>query len=402
MLGDPNILQKLGFQEGDIIEIEPFHGNVIPAKNATIEFSTYDSNQDEFFRDQNIKRLEKFLKSYYLTEITELFWPDFNANLRITINHSIPKENEIYHLNEACNVTLREQMKSMPFNAILLIDKSKSMTNKDVNLDGVSDVISDLKNTLFESGQNRSFSELYELVEELRTSKSDRKEIIREDRHGNLKKRIKVTGARRLDSVLLATLLFFQLKISRGFGEKCAFVIYADEAKPISFKDHNSRSEKNYIEATEFNTEICNLLVRKIKDSDFMRYGNTNISSAIQYCKNIAHDFKFAENSNNPLMILLLTDGRPHPKEIDNQKRLIETIYSLKDYLKKYDIPFIIYTLGIGRERTMRRAESLLTRVAKAGNGEYHYVSNLKKLIEWYQDLADNFAYKIKFDAKEE
>jgi hypothetical protein len=50
----------------------------------------------------------------------------------------------------------------------------------------------------------------------------------------------------------------------------------------------------------------------------------------------------------------------------------------------------------------MRRAESLLTRVAKAGNGEYHYVSNLKKLIEWYQDLADNFAYKIKFDAKEE
>ena len=192
--------------------------------------------------------------------------------------------------------------------------------------------------------------------------------------------------------MLFATILFFQLKISRGFGEKVAFVLYADDAKPISFRD------KLFIEASEFNAEICNELTKTIKDSNFMRYGNTNISSGLSCCRDIAIDFKIKEKSKNPLMILLLTDGRPYPPSLDNNQRLIDSVYALKKDLSEYQIPFVLYTIGIGD--AMREAEPLLIRVAKVGNGEFHNAISVKILIEWYQKLANNFSLEITSDTR--
>jgi len=391
ILGDPNILQRLGFQKGDIVEVEPFDCTLIPANEIIIEFATYDSNQAEFFKKENIRKLEEFLKSYFFTEITELFWPELNANLKITINEKF-QPNIVYYFNEnSCNITLKEQLKSMAFNAILLIDKSKSMTRRDIDLWGISNALENLKSALLNYKNIYLYPNLAKFIKTLENNEKKEKQVIYYQ-NNKLNFKTQIIGISRLDSVILSILLFFQLKISRGFGEKCAFVIYADEAKPISFNVNNLRKE--YIEATEFSAKICDELINKIKDRNYMRYGNTNISNAIECCKKIALDFKNVENSNNPLMILLLTDGKPHPREIDNRRRLIRTVIELKDFLEGQNIPFVLYTLGIGNEHAMD--EILLTQIAKNGNGEYHYVSNLQNLIKWYQELAENFIYRIK------
>ncbi|MGQ4876078.1 MAG: vWA domain-containing protein [Promethearchaeia archaeon] len=392
LIADPNILSNLGIEDGFLVEVEPFSGIIKKAKKLTIEFSTIDSDPMEFFQKSSIEHLKDFLSNYYFSITSEIYWPEKNATLRVNIDNPIIGENELCIYSKDCEIKLMEQVQSMPFNAILLIDKSGSMNRRDVILNGIENVLEDLKNRLIDVNQNFNtssfFPELRELFNRL-SNKNSLKESYVKDSEGNWTVK-KSKGASRLDSVIFATLLFFQLKISRGFGEKCAFVIYADEAKPINF------GEKFYIEASEFTPQICNNLIKKIRDTSYLRYGNTNISSAIEICKKIALDFRENLGSKNPLMILLLTDGSPYPKELDNPKKLLKTISSLKETLDKYQIPFVIYAIGIGE--VLNKSEDLLTHVAKEGNGEFHYVSRVDKLIHWYQTLANNFAYKISED----
>jgi len=399
ILGDPNILSNLGIQDGTFIDVELYKGQIVEADKVIIEFSTTDADPREFFQESHLRKLRDFLDSYYFVKTSELYWPEQYSTLRITIMEPFLQNKNVFRLRSSCDITLKEQVQSMPFNAILLIDKSRSMTQYDVNLEGIDNTLMELKTRLIGDNDyfNKNTRDIYkntalrQLFNRLKPTNMYKETPI-QNPDGSWEIKTKKRGASRLDSVLFATLLFFQLKISRGFGEKCAFVLYADEAKPISIRD------KFYIEASEFNAEICNDLTKAIKDSDFMRYGNTNISSGLICCRDIALDFKIKEKSKNPLMILLLTDGRPFPQSLDNSQRLINTIYALKDDLNKHQIPFVIYAIGIGD--AMREAQTLLTRVAKVGNGEFHYAISVKKLIDWYQELANNFAFNITSDTR--
>jgi len=396
VLGDPNLLKNLGLQDDMIVDVELFKGTIQIARKVIIEFSTIDSDPREFFQENHVKKLRKFLESYFFYQTSELYWPEQYSNLRISINEPTDINNTVYRITTSCEITLKEQVQSMPFNAILLIDKSRSMTQQDVNLEGIEDTVNDLQNRLIGGSDSSiyhqySYPALSKLFLRLKSTSEFKEKAVR-DSDGNWEIVKEKRGASRLDSVIFATLLFFQLKISRGYGEKCAFVIYADDAKPVTFDG------KVCIEASEFNVKICNELTKTIKNSSFMRYGNTNISSGLSYCKKIALDYKHKENSMNPLMILLLTDGRPYPPDLDNDQNLINTIYSLKELLTENQIPFVIYTIGIGE--AMDKAETLLTRIGKVGNGKFHYANSVNKLINWYQELATSFTYKISSEAR--
>ena len=387
ILGDSNLLKIMGLQDEMFVDVEAFQGTVQTARKVIVEFSTIDSDPSEFYQENNVIKMQKFLESYRFHQTSELYWPEQYSNLRISIEEPIYTNNTVYKLAPTSAITLKEQVQSMPFNAILLIDKSQSMTRKDVNLEGIEDTLKDLKSRLLEDSSNytrNNYPDLRRLFQRLKPT-NDFKEKPVQDSNGEWIITKEKIGASRLDSVIFATLLFFQLKISRGYGEKCAFVIYADHAQPVDF------GGKIYIEASEFDAKICNILTNSIKHS--MRYGNTNISSGLAFCEKIALDYKYKEKSSNPLMILLLTDGRPYPPHIDNNQKLLDTIYKLKESLTENQIPFVIYTIGIGE--SMNRAESLLKRVGKAGNGKFHYANSVKKLISFYQELANNFAYNV-------
>ncbi|MHA1767813.1 MAG: vWA domain-containing protein [Promethearchaeota archaeon] len=395
ILGDSNILSGIGIQDGSIVVVEPYFGPVRAAQKIIVEFSAIDANPHDFFQESSIKQLKEFLSNYFLNSVTNLYWPERYSNLWISVEEPKSIDQELYQYNASCEIELREQIQSMPFNAILLIDKSMSMTRRDVNLEGIDDTVKDLKNRLigdnelsYDPDRGRdiyTYPKLTELFNNLKIKEI--KESFVQNSNNQWATRVRRVGASRLDSVIFATLLFFQLKISRGFGEKCAFVIYANEAKIVKL------GNKDFIDASAFNAQICDDLIKKIKNSNFLTYGNTNISSAIEICEQIALKYKYEEKSQNPLMILLLTDGRPYPKHLDNSERLLTTINNLKRKLGEHNIPFVLYAIGIGE--AMAQAEALLKRVADEGNGAFHFAINVKELIKWYQTLANNFTYKI-------
>ncbi|MHA1756433.1 MAG: hypothetical protein ACTSVV_06670 [Promethearchaeota archaeon] len=384
LIGDSNILEQMGFYESSIIEIEPYHGKIYDAEDVLIEFSSLDRDPKEMFYPENREKMRNFIQKYHFTELTELYWPEQNSTLRIQINS--PEINEgIFRIPDEITLKLRQKVQTMPFNAILLIDKSKSMSRKDVLLEGTEGVLDELWRRFFGSSQynlkNTPYKDLMKWLNLLSKNKLKR---ISYNLRSNTQE-ITENSASRLDSVLLSTILFFQLKISRGFGEKCSFILYSDHAKIIQFNN------TNYIEATEFNADVCNQLIEKIKSRIIMPYGNTNISSSIAACKEVALEYK--RLNGNPLMILLLTDGTPFPPDIDTPPDVITSIVELKRFLEREQIPFVVYTIGIGDQAQI--SSDLLERVAKIGNGEFLFFSNIVKLTSWYQKLAKDFTYTI-------
>ena len=387
IIGDQNILGNI-ISDGSLVEIERFTGQIVPVNKATIIFRTLDKDPTEMFQERTQQKLAAFLESYYLNASTTVYWPEYNTDLTIKITSPNQEVNQAYNFirNRPVDIKLQEQAQKMPFNAILLIDRSGSMNHIDVDLSGVEGTVNDIKNTLMpDSSQDYRFKypSLNRLLSKLLNRRSQMY-LATIGENGSQDS----PDISRLDSVILATLLFFQQKISRGFGEKCSFVLYADEAKIIRLNN------KNYIEATQFTADICDELIRIIKDSNYLRYGNTNISSAIMKCLEIAKEYK--KINNNPVMILLLTDGTPAPKTLDDEKKLVNNVKRLKESLRQENIPFVLYAIGIGERSAVNL--QLLQQITQISHGEEHFAKNVADLNEWYQRLAGNFAQSLKLN----
>ncbi|MHA1684240.1 MAG: vWA domain-containing protein [Promethearchaeota archaeon] len=378
ILGDRNALQYIGIENDSLVEFEPFTGTVIPVTNAVIEFNTLDTPAQEIFRPENQNKLIQFIEKYYFTPVVELYWPEFNTYLRVTIHGPALNPNQIYQINSALNPTIRlqEQVQSMPFNAILLVDHSGSMNRHDVSLGGINDVIDSLEQSLLyglDGGSRRwNYQALNKFLNDVKSDTNPENAIQRTS---------------RLNAVLLATLMFFQQKISRGMGEKCSFILYADDAAIVQV-NHNA-----YIDATEFNPDVCEQLISIIKSNTLMAYGKTNISAGLAYCEEIARVFKSI--NGNPLMILLLTDGKPSPRNLDNPRNVRAHATELKNSLRQAGIPFVMYTIGLGEREAID--QRLLQDIAEECHGEFHFAESSSTLIQWYERLAGSFSQSIQF-----
>ena len=93
VLGDPNLLKNLGLQDEMIVDVEVFNGTIQIAKKVIIEFSTIDSDPREFYQENNVKNLRKFLESYCIYQTSELYWPEQYSNLRISIKEPTDSNN---------------------------------------------------------------------------------------------------------------------------------------------------------------------------------------------------------------------------------------------------------------------------------------------------------------------
>jgi hypothetical protein len=373
--GDINILEENGFQNEEPVEIEPFNGNIQKVTKIDIEFSAIDRDVQELYLPQMQANLKKFLTSYYLVQDSLIWWSEENLKLHITVNQTTNSKDTIYTIDtNHLDIKLHEMVQKEPFNAILLIDKSHSMSNRDMSISDAADFISELKDRYLTQSNIVSFPDLDKYFKRVYKSMQ---------LNSNTKDQIS-----RLESVILATIAFFQEKISRGYGEKCSFILYSDEAKIIQYKN------KNYIEASDFDANFCNFFIKTIKEANLLSYSNTNISAAIDLCFTIALEYKTL--NKNPLMILILTDGGPFPPEVDSPENVLNSIKKLKVKMNTEKIPFVFYTIGIGKAAFDKNAE-LLKDLASIGQGEFHKVKGVKDLINWYRDLAKTFAITISF-----
>jgi hypothetical protein len=193
---------------------------------------------------------------------------------------------------------------------------------------------------------------------------------------------------KRIDATFISILLFFSQKISRGLGEKCGIVLYSGKANTFSYEDHKTIFDTN----DYTNISIINYLNKEMKNPKSLSTNQTLFSPAIEELK--VRIKRFSEESDNPILILILTDGQPEPKKLDPPERIINEINEVMELAKRLNKQIVIYTLGIGEKGQVDN--DLLSKIAEHGNGEYHFTKTFTELTEWFENLANEFSITLR------
>ena len=119
-----------------------------------------------------------------------------------------------------------------------------------------------------------------------------------------------------------------------------------------------------------------------------LNQAQTNFTQALNCVEDGIDNLQF--ESKNPLMILLLTDGKPEPQMLDPPKKILQKISQMKEKIPQWKLNFIIYTIGIGNEKMVDKR--LLSNISKKGNGEYKFADDFRDLTKWFEKLANNFS----------
>jgi hypothetical protein len=104
--------------------------------------------------------------------------------------------------------------------------------------------------------------------------------------------------------------------------------------------------------------------------------GLTNLGAAIKVAN---HELiEYGDSTNNSLVQILLTDGRPEPPE---NNVTMDTINEAIDHNIR------IYTVGLGKDHDTQ----LLRWISKKTGGKYYYAKEAADLLEIYDELSSQF-----------
>ncbi|MEM1885539.1 MAG: VWA domain-containing protein, partial [Candidatus Jordarchaeales archaeon] len=273
-------------------------------------------------------------------------WKELNANISIeaTKPDLTGRELAIVNWAEMEKAEIIPIGPAMPFNAILLIDISGSMSTKDMEVTNIAPAREGIV-SLLTSEDVASFLAKFEEGETVRR------------RHG----------------AAFAALLYLAEKVGRGYGERVAIITYHDEAEILKFDG------KNYFDATTGNLEeVADLIIKKVA---YTTGGYTNFSDALRKALTLLRN----EFKDTNTMIVFLSDG--FPQGTDNEESVRSIVE--KEFARMPNV--VIYTVGIGGEVN----EVLMQHIASATGGVYFKASDLGKLLSWYSELARTFTKSI-------
>jgi len=365
-----NILEGLGIAEGELIDVSGFSGQVSDVSDIEIEYDSQDYNYEVLKFDDNFRiRLINYLNNYFFNTITNLYWPEENAQLEISfpITESLEPPFRISPYHDKIRLKIKPKGAGIPFNAILLIDCSGSMLKRDIRFMSMESAIDNLIRLY--SGDDIPHKHLVEWLQNLKP-----KFVLDKDSY-------KIS---RIDATYVAILMFFSQKISRGLGEKCGVILYSGKSKTFTSQDN-----KAIFDSTDFtNIEIINDLKNELNNPFSLSVNQTLFTPAIEGLENRIREF--AKVSHNPILILFLTDGRPEPKKLDPPDRITNKIKILMETAKTLNKQIVIFTLGIGQDDQVDG--NLLTEIASLGAGEYHFTRDFIELTKWFENLANDFS----------
>ncbi|MHA1384608.1 MAG: hypothetical protein ACTSR3_12710 [Candidatus Helarchaeota archaeon] len=373
-----NIMDNLGITEEDVISISKCDRKISVAKKLEIEYESQDYDAAILKFDENFRtELVNYLRNYFFNPIYEIFWPEENARLYITFPElkGVEPPIKISDYNDEIVLKIKPRVAAMPFNAILSIDCSGSMHRRDIKFSNMSGVINHLIDIY--DGDTMHHKDLKSFLDNLNP-----KIIVNPENY-------KIT---RIDATLLAILMFFNQKISRGLGEKCSILLYSGKSKVFKSDD------KSIFDATDMtNIRIITNLKSEVTGSPDLQTNFTIFNRVFIELKDIFGEF--SKISKNPIMVLFLTDGKPEPRDLDKPELIFEKIMELRTYAQEMGQQFVIYTLGIGEEDSVD--SDILTKIAQLGYGDYHFTQNLLELTSWFENLAKEFSINLqKIDIK--
>ena len=294
---------------------------------------------------ENIDSLKGWIANYVIFKGIKLRW---NAvNIACSILDTVPDLTGDVFANVTPNTTLSlSPLGLVPFNAILVIDISRSMMARDVLVTNIAPAIEGIKAAM-ESREIQEFLKHF-------------KDGI------NIPRRI---------SAAFAAVLFLSEKVGRGFGEKVSVVRFADEAQVLPF------GNSYYMDSASGKKGVLEDAARMIVDRIGNSYGQaTNMHLAMDAAYQVLTNFDQI-SPDQPTMIILLTDGEPTQSD------------AFLDSIKKFSTNpnVVIYIVGLGNPN-----DELMARAASLCGGEYFKPEDAGELLIWYSKRARDLTVKLK------
>ncbi len=346
---DRTSFESIGLDEGFAISVSPYQEDI---KNVTeAEFGirkAKDSSSDNPLSiiKENEDSFLQFLKGKLVTKDSEVLWGEKGLILSIKETYPELRSEDVGDFTDLEEFSYSWGGSGLQsFDGVLLIDLSGSMETKDLAMDEIDWVLNRMDRSV--KGSNTS-------------------EFLK-----NLKERAQI---KRSDGAALCGLIYFVQKIGRGVGDKISVILFSDEASPVEF------DEKRFFSSEMSDPETASENI--IDEVNYYPRGQTNISDglleSIETIKSFDHD--------KMKMIVLLTDGKPHPPSIDEPEEVLDIVE--KRLAPRKDV--IINTIGLGDDVD----HHLLDEIASRTGGEYVYVNSLQGLTEAYSRYATSISIK--------
>ncbi len=346
---DSEILEASGIGSFDI-KVSKNVRPIIPLQNISLGISPISGeNMWEIISTarQNIDSLKGWLANYIIFKGIKLRWNAVNIGCSILATTPDLTGDILAQVTENTAINLTPTG-LVPFNAILIIDISRSMMARDVAIRNIAPAIEGIKAAM-ESREIQDF--------------------LKHFKEG-------VYVPRRI-SAAFAAVLFLSEKVGRGFGEKVSIIRFADEAQLLPF------GNSFYMDSASGKKGILEEAARMVVDRIGNAYGqSTNMSEAMVKAHQVVLEFdKMSQGNPQPTMIVLLTDGVPTDPE--------RFLKSIKPFAEMSNV--ILYIVGLGNPD-----RELMIRASHLCGGEYFEPADAGELLIWYSKRARDLTIKMK------
>ncbi|MFW9895796.1 MAG: VWA domain-containing protein [Candidatus Thorarchaeota archaeon] len=344
---DSEVLEASGIGSFEV-KVSKNQRTIIPLQSISLGISPISGeNMWEIISTgrENVDSLKGWISNYVIFKGIKLRWS--SVNIACSILDTVPDlVGDIFaKVTENTTVSL-SPMGLVPFNAILVIDISRSMMARDVLVVNIAPAIEGIKAAM-ESREIQEFLKHF-------------KDGI------NIPRRI---------SAAFAAVLFLSEKVGRGFGEKVSVIRFADEAQVLPF------GNSYYMDSASGKKGVLEDAARMIVDRIGNSYGQaTQMGAAMRTSHQVLEEFQ-KMNPDQPTMIILLTDGIP----TDGDAFFNE----IKRFSENPNV--VIYIVGLGNPD-----DELMARAATLCGGEYFKPEDAGELLIWYSKRARDLTVKLK------
>ncbi len=344
---DSEVLEASGIGSFEV-KVSKNQRTIIPLQSISLGISPISGeNMWEIISSgrENVDSLKGWISNYVIFKGIKLRWSA--VNIACSILDTVPDLVGDIFAKVTENTTLSlSPMGLVPFNAILIIDISRSMMARDVLVTNIAPAIEGIKAAM-ESREIQEFLKHF-------------KDGI------NIPRRI---------SAAFAAVLFLSEKVGRGFGEKVSVIRFADEAQVLPF------GNSYYMDSASGKKGVLEDAARMIVDRIGNSYGQaTQLGAAMASAHQVLDSFQNM-NPDQPTMIILLTDGIP----TDGDAFFNE----IKKFSENPNV--VIYIVGLGNPD-----DELMARAATLCGGEYFKPEDAGELLIWYSKRARDLTVKLK------
>ncbi len=343
-----NIISSYNIKEK--VSIRLYQEEPIKVDNVTLAVSPIAGN--DIFHvvgslRKSIAKLKKILENYVVKEGLVIKWKERNASIKITnISPQIaPKEMATFDFTKPRVLSIKPDG-ALEFNTILIMDISKSMNGRDLEVKNVIPSVESIQKAFTYEGLD---------------------DFLKEFKDGN--------NVKRKSGAIFAGLLYLSEKARIGIGETVSLIVFADSAEILKVDN------KPYVIADQRSKTAFNLLVEQMfEDLEEKMGAGTNMASALELCDEIIKNLPRSKRKK-PLMIILLTDG------FDTSQRVKEVVIS--NYANKENI--VLHAVGLGPYVNKKE----LVEISDLCGGELFLPEDLGELLHWYSRRAKELSIKL-------